>query len=382
MSNAPRPRKSGIVLECDICGKAFENVGNHVPRLLPCTHTYCHICLTDLANGGPSDTLEILGEPVEVSMIKCPRGCGRVPVTDATSLPVNGVLINRLQRGGFDQSEEPTCEECDTKKTPADMWCDNCDAFFCGMHFTEMHQTRIGQRHRTMKASDKPNQIERCAVHAGQEIVLYCRTCKVCVCRDCCSQPFGGAHADSQKCSVVPLERAADEAAQDLRLQIKELRSTPLQTLQDGAREVQNQLVSSDTVVSSVKDDITVAFELAEANVLALLRQQRDDLLRQVSEVGDCKRSALQQQASEIGMAAAGLITVCGETEAELRTDLTSALHRAHVHNKKLQEASEAASRCTTTPVASVTNILKVPKGELTAILTQVIQEYGSVEDA
>ena len=380
MNKPARIGKSGIVLECDICGWAFDNEGSRVPRLLPCTHTYCHNCLTELSNGGPSDSIEILGEPVEVAMITCPRGCGKVPVTDATSLPVNGVLISRLQRGS-EAYDGPTCEECDIKKTPADMWCDNCDAFFCGMHFNEMHQTRIGQRHKSMKAGEKPNRIERCTVHAGQEVVLYCRTCKVCVCRDCCSQPFGGVHADSQKCSVVPLESAADEAAQDLRQQIKDLRSTPLQTLQDGAREVQHQLVSVDTVLSSVKEDIAIAFELAEANVLALLRQQRADLTQKVSDVGNTKMIELTKQASDIGMAAAGLITICGETEAELRSDLTSALHRAHVHNAKLQDASEATSKCTTTPIAKVSPLLKIPKGELTSLLTQVIQEYGSVED-
>ena len=38
-------------LACQICFEDFEESGDHVPRLLPCTHTLCEKCLKQLVQG-------------------------------------------------------------------------------------------------------------------------------------------------------------------------------------------------------------------------------------------------------------------------------------------------------------------------------------------
>ena len=34
--------------ECPICLECYENFGDHIPRLLPCSHTICELCLKNL----------------------------------------------------------------------------------------------------------------------------------------------------------------------------------------------------------------------------------------------------------------------------------------------------------------------------------------------
>ena len=36
------------LLLCTICSEEFEDSGEHIPRLLPCTHTLCETCIKQL----------------------------------------------------------------------------------------------------------------------------------------------------------------------------------------------------------------------------------------------------------------------------------------------------------------------------------------------
>ena len=40
------------LLSCFICTNEFEQSGDHVPRLLPCTHTLCEKCIKELIASG------------------------------------------------------------------------------------------------------------------------------------------------------------------------------------------------------------------------------------------------------------------------------------------------------------------------------------------
>ena len=39
------------ILACQICLEDFEETGDHVPRILPCTHSLCEKCLKHLVQG-------------------------------------------------------------------------------------------------------------------------------------------------------------------------------------------------------------------------------------------------------------------------------------------------------------------------------------------
>ena len=39
------------ILTCQICLEDFEETGDHVPRILPCSHSLCEKCLKELSGG-------------------------------------------------------------------------------------------------------------------------------------------------------------------------------------------------------------------------------------------------------------------------------------------------------------------------------------------
>ena len=39
------------ILACQICLEDFEEAGDHVPRILPCSHSLCEKCLIQLIQG-------------------------------------------------------------------------------------------------------------------------------------------------------------------------------------------------------------------------------------------------------------------------------------------------------------------------------------------
>ena len=44
------------ILACQICLEDFEEGGDLIPRILPCSHTLCERCLTQLLGGGSTLT--------------------------------------------------------------------------------------------------------------------------------------------------------------------------------------------------------------------------------------------------------------------------------------------------------------------------------------
>eukprot|EP01063_Lacrimia_lanifica_P020136 TRINITY_DN27483_c0_g1_i1.p1 TRINITY_DN27483_c0_g1~~TRINITY_DN27483_c0_g1_i1.p1 ORF type:complete len:406 (+),score=103.13 TRINITY_DN27483_c0_g1_i1:164-1219(+) len=347
-----------------------------MPRLLPCTHTYCHKCLTRYSKEGKPVLLP--GCSIEVHCIECPRGCGSTPVgsNGAAALPANTVLISRLDKE-YETQDVPMCEECDGQGVPADFWCDNCDAYFCKAHFNSMHATKIGRRHRTLRASEHPRNKSstRCAHHAGQEIVLYCRTHNEPVCRDCCSVPFGGQHA---QCTVVPLATASEETASLIRETMGTMRGQLLGSLQEAACEVQVQLAAVDTLSWTAERDLERAFHNAETAIVASLREKRDELMSKSADRAKAHRTVLASQAAEIGTAAAGLITVCGETEAELRAGSTAVLHRSHQLLEQLDKVAAESKKCQLVPLATARPAMQLPPSELASILCKSVDDYAA----
>ena len=42
---AEAPKSLEYLLSCPVCFEDFEDNGEHVPKLLPCTHTLCEQCI-------------------------------------------------------------------------------------------------------------------------------------------------------------------------------------------------------------------------------------------------------------------------------------------------------------------------------------------------
>ena len=89
------------LLSCPVCFEEFEKDGDHIPRLLPCTHTLCETCVKQL---------------IRDNRLECPECRTEHGGEDKEkSFPQNKYLLMHIMRksmnGKLDRKEKKLCEE-------------------------------------------------------------------------------------------------------------------------------------------------------------------------------------------------------------------------------------------------------------------------------
>ena len=127
------------ILTCQVCLEDFEETGDHVPRLMPCTHTLCERCLKQLIK--PTN---------QGDKIDCPECRTTHAVVDGVkTFPQNKYILTNIRR---------------------------------------KHQT--GNDFDSDKSEDK---IAKCPEH-GKDIILYCKRldCQKPICQVCITKYHRG----------------------------------------------------------------------------------------------------------------------------------------------------------------------------------------------
>ena len=84
-----------FLLSCQICLEDFEEDGDLIPRILPCSHTLCERCLIQLLGGGGGS-------------FKCPEcRAQHVAPSKEKSFPQNKYLLTVIKRRESREVEEP-----------------------------------------------------------------------------------------------------------------------------------------------------------------------------------------------------------------------------------------------------------------------------------
>ena len=120
------------ILTCQICLEDFEETGEHVPRLLPCSHTLCQGCLKEL---------------IEVNVLECPECRKKHGVfgNGVKTFPQNKYILAHIRK-----------KEADIVKND------------------QMSET-----------------LSQCEEH-GKELVLYCQECLISICLPCLTRNHRG----------------------------------------------------------------------------------------------------------------------------------------------------------------------------------------------
>ena len=91
-----------LLLSCEVCFSDYEESGDHVPRILPCSHTLCHMCI---------------GQMIRRNRIECPE-CREKHETKKEireSFPQNKYILTNIKRKAASKLDETyavgTCEE-------------------------------------------------------------------------------------------------------------------------------------------------------------------------------------------------------------------------------------------------------------------------------
>ena len=75
------------LLACQICFETFKETGEHIPRLLPCTHTLCETCI---------------GHLVSDNSLTCPECRVKHSATNGVkSFPQNKYILMNMKRKSF-----------------------------------------------------------------------------------------------------------------------------------------------------------------------------------------------------------------------------------------------------------------------------------------
>ena len=121
-------------LSCEVCFEEFEETGDHVPRLLPCTHTLCETCV---------------GQMIQRDILECPECRQKHPVSRGRkSFPQNKyILVNIKRRPTLkDQlqisSKKPEVDLCDRHDRPKSLYCieEHCQKLICPLCLKDEHR--------------------------------------------------------------------------------------------------------------------------------------------------------------------------------------------------------------------------------------------------
>ncbi|CAF0872985.1 unnamed protein product [Adineta steineri] len=154
------------LITCAICQEIFND-----PRVLPCSHTYCHKCIEQIASAN-NDQFE------------CPLRDGFIlSKNEIDTLPVNRIARDMIEiYGSIRKSTQ--CSNCHT--VMGEYGCDKCEnETFCSECYQTVHTPRVMQKHQQIPINERQVEIIFCSVHLDEKVKYWCTTCRTFVCTDC-----------------------------------------------------------------------------------------------------------------------------------------------------------------------------------------------------
>ena len=119
---------------CQVCFEDFEETGDHVPRLLPCTHTLCQTCV---------------GQLIRRYILECPE-CRQKhrAINKEKTFPQNKYILVNIQRRPTLKEEQGASSKqskvdlCERHGRPKTLYCveDNCQELICHLCLKYKHR--------------------------------------------------------------------------------------------------------------------------------------------------------------------------------------------------------------------------------------------------
>ena len=201
---SPDQRKENFT--CSTCAKPYDNDG-HEAKILPCLHTSCLSCLQHRQSK----------EQEKLSCFKCGTVVTQQGKT-VDSLP-NNFTVDNLKMYHDILNSTVSCGNCFDDGNNAVSFCHDCHCFLCQICL-EAHK-RMGalRSHKLSPMAElherKFNPIrelymQKCDKHLEQNLVQFCKDCKVAICSTC-------ALVDHHGHASVNLTAIADEIAEALK---------------------------------------------------------------------------------------------------------------------------------------------------------------------
>ena len=309
-------------LNCRVCYEVYKN-----PKYLPCYHSYCEGCLKKL--------VQFEGKSCNVT---CPD-CGQTsPIPTEGVQPrvqrlPNNFFINRLLneislKRKIEGKEKMECGLCVREDTAVAALCLNCGEFLCSYCCDDHKYRKEYQNHNVvpldeLKSKQKAPTVKAKAVfcqehvHEKQELQFYCETCKRLTCQYCIMKNHIEHDHDMVKEMASKHRERVDKIMESVEKMQKQL-------------SIAHEKISNtrDKIEAEV-DKISKEIERCYEELFQKLKQQRDDLKKELHEGYVEKRNVVTSQLEQIE---------CTQEKLKVIEELNSALKDASYQETLLME--------------------------------------------
>lgn len=177
---------------CPVCFQKFNT-----PRILPCSHTFCHACLDSHIKSSCEKTTPLgFTCPLCRDFIPAPGVIGQYACDKWTEqVPTNKFIVSLLGKCNDLVTSALLCDVCKTNGNEeiAVNWCKDCESTYCETCSNMHKKLNTVLKHDFISLNDATNAVEGtestpkfCTIHPECKIDLFCRdhqmsSCALCV---------------------------------------------------------------------------------------------------------------------------------------------------------------------------------------------------------
>ena len=292
-------------VSCSVCMSPFTE-----PKILPCFHTFCLHCLSELQRTS--------GKHGEITCPECRRKF-QVPGSGyPKDLPANFRMNSLLDVMAIQKCNVAgvKCGNCE-KTSAQSFYCFKCCAFWCDDCIAAHNIIRVNKDHKVLAIKDFQDQeIENVLKrpvfcqkehHENKKLKFFCKDCEVAICNTCVVTLHEG-HVK------VPLQDAANE--RKLRLE------SVLESQKEKALQKRNMIIRLQSECNKIQEQVACVKKSAQNlvdNLMRVIEAKKHELFKEVEDKAQQSIESLLEQQSDVENELQRIETLIEKTETFLK---------------------------------------------------------------
>ena len=332
MAEAPDTYEKGVEelgeeITCPVCQDHFRE-----PKILPCLHYYCKECVRQLA--------------LRQHPFPCPecRSNTVLPQNDPDQLPT-AFFVNRMKElhTKMEKAEgkvEVVCEMC--SKSKAEAFCRNCMDFICTDCMTLHKRLKVFAGHQVVTLEElkmggakqiplKEAPPMLCKDH-DEQLKIFCFDCNRLICQHCVIYGHSNHKHEHIKTSAPQCRKMLTESL------------VPLKKAQSDIGGASKSVEATEAEISAQCVSVSNAIQQSFDQIMELLRQRKQQLLKDAAKLKDEKLDALKAQRKNFQVAQTEAQSLVEFVERSLENATDEEL--MSIHKQVLTRVEEGCKRC------------------------------------